>query len=64
MPLLPRPQSVCELLGQRIGLDPGGFDEALFLAADLGDQNGGAPAGPLFVHRLQKIQPHQSSLST
>ena len=53
-----------ERLGERIGADCVGFDEALFAAADLGDEDHSAPVQALLVHALEKIEPHQSSLST
>ena len=61
---LARSQRRVERLGERIGRDGLGRDEALLAVGEPGDQRAGAPLAPRRVHRLENFQAHQSTRST
>ena len=61
---LARSQRRFERLGERIGGDRLGLDEALLAVGEPRDQHARAPLAPRRVHRLENVQPHQSTLST
>ena len=53
-----------ERLGERIGVGRLRGDEALFAVGEPGDERAGAPLAPRRVHRLENVEPHQSTRST
>ena len=63
-PAAARSQRRFERLGERIGGDRLRRDEALLAVGEPGGERPGAPLAPRRIHRLENVQPHQSTRST